>query len=160
MTSVATDVINVPSVVISVAQRPLLDDNKLTNVLLCSVFSCDQAALRTLLSVRLSVCHTFITMFLPSYHQVILVITICKSDVHAIGQGQKSKVKVTEVKTKFGVSGRYFHFEFTYVYEIMHNAWSGIEEVPYCFWRPSVNFLGHTVRKIDDFGPKLSVSRL
>ena len=152
MTSIAADVINVPSVVISVAQRPLLDDNKRTKVLLCPVFSCDQAALRTFLSVRLSVRHTFLTMFLPSYHQAILVITIGKSNVHAIGQGQKSKVKVTEVIANFGVSGLYFHFEFTGVYEIMHNAWSGIEEVPYCFWRPSVNFLGHTVRKIDDFG--------
>ena len=35
------------------------------------VFSCDQAALRTLLSVRLSVCHTFFTMFLSSYHHEI-----------------------------------------------------------------------------------------
>ena len=29
-------------------------------------------------------------------------ITIDKSDVHARDQGQKSKVKVTEVKTQFG----------------------------------------------------------
>ena len=44
------------------------------------VFSCDQAALRTPLSVclsvcqsvRLSVCHTFFTMFLSSYHHEIV----------------------------------------------------------------------------------------
>ena len=34
-------------------------------------FSCDPVALRALLSVRLSVCHTFFTMFLSSYHHEI-----------------------------------------------------------------------------------------
>ena len=33
------------------------------------------------------------------------VITNDKSDVHAKGQGQNSKVKVTEVKTHLAVSG-------------------------------------------------------
>ena len=69
-------------------------------------FSCDQAALRTLLFVRLSmsfclsVCHTFFTMFLSSYHHEIFRSYYhwqkwrpCKSE------GQRSKVKVTEVKT-------------------------------------------------------------
>ena len=41
----------------------------------CSVFSCDQAALRTPLSVGLSVClsvcHTFLTMFVSSYRHKI-----------------------------------------------------------------------------------------
>ena len=36
-----------------------------------NVFSCDQAALRTPLSVCLSVCHTFFTMFLSSYRHKI-----------------------------------------------------------------------------------------
>ena len=72
------------------------------------VFSCDQAALRTLLSVRLSVrpsvclsvclsvCHTFFTMFPSSYHHEIF-----RSYYHwqKWGQGQRSKVKVTEVMT-------------------------------------------------------------
>ena len=44
-------------------------------VIMQSIFSCDQAALRTLLSVRLSVrlslCDTFFTMFLSSYHHEI-----------------------------------------------------------------------------------------
>ena len=35
------------------------------------VFSCDQAALWTVFSVRLSVCHTFLTMFPLSYHHEI-----------------------------------------------------------------------------------------
>ena len=52
------------------------------------------------LSVRLSV-----TPFSPcSHHRIIMkfsgVITMVKSDVHAKGQGQRSKVKVTEVNTQ------------------------------------------------------------
>ena len=44
-------------------------------IVILLIFSCDQAALRTLLSVRLSVppsvCYTFFTMFLSSYHPEI-----------------------------------------------------------------------------------------
>ena len=32
-----------------------------------------------------------------------------------------------------------------------HKAWSNIEEVPYCFWRSSIKFQGHTAKKIIDF---------
>ena len=63
-------------------------------------FSCDQAALWMVQSVYLSV-----TPFsLCSCHRVIMklseVITIDKSDVRAKVHGQRSKVKVTEVKTQ------------------------------------------------------------
>ena len=34
---------------------------------------------------------------------------------------------------------------------MMHKAWSSIEEVPYCFSRSSVKFLGHTALKIVEF---------
>ena len=54
-----------------------------------------------------------------------------RSDVHAKGQGQRSKVKVTEVNTQLAVSG--LQFEFTYGNDIMHTAGNSIEEVPYCF---------------------------
>ena len=76
------------------------------------IFSCDQAAPRTLLSVRPSVLLSFCLSDRPSVtpfsqcssHCIIVkfsgVITIDKSDVHAKGQGQRSKVKVTEVKTQ------------------------------------------------------------
>ena len=68
-------------------------------------FSCDQVALRTLLSVRPSVhpsvCHTFSPC---SRHRIMMkfsgVITIDKSNIHAKGQDQRSKVKVTDVKTQ------------------------------------------------------------
>ena len=33
---------------------------------------------------------------------------------------------------------------------MMDKVWSSIEEVPYCFWRSSVKFQGHTGWKIDD----------
>ena len=60
------------------------------------IFSCDQAALRTLISVRpsvcLSVCHSF---WQCSCHRIILkfsgVITIDRCDVHAKGRGQRSR---------------------------------------------------------------------
>ena len=38
-------------------------------------------------------------------------------------------------------------------YEILHKAWSSIEEVPYCFLRSSVKFQGHTAQKSIDFDP-------
>ena len=75
--------------------------------------SCDQATLWTVLSIRLSIrlslCHTF-TMFLSScYHEISKVITIDKSDDHADGQDQSSKVKVTEVKTNCVPIWVWFH---------------------------------------------------
>ena len=76
------------------------------------IFSCDQAALWMVQSVCLSVCLSVcpsvrpsVTPFwLCSHHPIIMkfsgVITSDKSDVHAKGQGQRSKVKVTEVTTQ------------------------------------------------------------
>ena len=76
--------------------------------------SCNQAALRTLLSVRPSVCSPAcqsvclsVTPFSLCPSHCIIVefsrdITIDKSNVCAISQGQMSKVNVTEVKTNFG----------------------------------------------------------
>ena len=77
------------------------------------VFSCDQAALwmvqsvrpSVCLSVRPSVCLSVTPFWLCSHHRIIMkfsgVITSDRSDVHAKGQGQRSKVKVTEVTTQF-----------------------------------------------------------
>ena len=36
---------------------------------------------------------------------------------------------------------------------MLHEAWSSIEEVPYCFWRSSVKFQSHTALKIVEFDP-------
>ena len=52
---------------------------------------------------------------------------------------------------KLGVSGLKLKLECTNGYEMMHKAWSNIEGVPYCFWRSSVKFEGHTGQKITDF---------
>ena len=85
---------------------------KYSNHILKDIFSCDQAALQMVFSVRpsvrLSVCPSVrlsVTPFSPcSHHRIIMkfsgVITMVKSDVHAKGQGQRSKVKVTEVTTQ------------------------------------------------------------
>ena len=55
-------------------------------------------------SVRLSVCLSVTPFWLCSHHRIIMkfsgVITNDRSDVHAKGQGQRSKVKVTEVNTQ------------------------------------------------------------
>ena len=76
------------------------------------IFSCDQAALWMVFSVCLSVCPSVcpsvrpsVTPFwLCSHHRIIMkflgVITSDRSDVYAKGQGQRSKVKVTEVTTQ------------------------------------------------------------
>ena len=44
---------------------------------------------------------------------------------------------------ELSVSGLQLQFEFTNGYEIMHKAWSSIEEVPYCFSRSYVDLQGH-----------------
>ena len=74
-----------------------------------------------------------------------------KSDVHAKGQGQRSRSQRST--PNLAVSGLSLQFEFTYGNEIMHTAGSSIEEVPYCFSRSSVKFQGHTALKIVEFDP-------
>ena len=54
---------------------------------------------------------------------------------------------------ELSVSGLYLKFEFTNGYEMIHKAWSSIEEVPYCFARSSVKFQGRTALKIVEFDP-------
>ena len=72
------------------------------------LFSCDQAALQMVFSVcpsvRLSVRLSVTPFWLCSHHRIIMkfsgVITNDQSKVHAKRQGQRSKVKVTEVTTQ------------------------------------------------------------
>ena len=88
----------------NISKLILLNKKVLFDWNVTEVFSCDQATLRTLLSVRLSirptVYHTFFSQC--SSHRIIMkfsgVTTIDINDVHAKGQDQRSKVKVTEVK--------------------------------------------------------------
>ena len=48
-------------------------------------------------------------------------------------------------------SGLQLKFEFTNGYEMMHKAYSSIEEMRYCFARSSVKFQGLTALKIIEF---------
>ena len=71
------------------------------------IFGCDQAALRSFISVCLSVCLSVGPSVTPvwqcSCNRIILVfsgvITIDRHDARAKGQGQRWKVKVTEIMT-------------------------------------------------------------
>ena len=81
------------------------EDKKEEASMRCSLLhgSWDQI-LRRCPSVRPSVCPS-VTPFSPcSHHRIIMkfsgVITMVRSDVHAKGQGQRSKFKVTEVNTQ------------------------------------------------------------
>ena len=67
-------------------------------VILSNILSCDQAALRTLLSVFISVRPS---VCLPLLFHYVRLITIDKSDVRVKAQGQSSNIKVTEVKANF-----------------------------------------------------------
>ena len=69
-----------------------------------NIFSCNQAALRMVQAGRPSVRLSVIPFWLCSHHHILTkfsgVITNDQSKVHAKGQGQRSKVKVTEVTTQ------------------------------------------------------------
>ena len=61
--------------------------------------------------------------------------------------------KNRRILPKLAFSGLWLKFEITDGYEMMHKAWSSIEEVPYCFSRSYVKFQGHTALKIIEFDP-------
>ena len=72
------------------------------------------------------------------------VITIDKNDVHAKGQGQRSKVKVTDILNRFQTV--------TPVWiNIQQQKWWGIGDMSYCFIQSSVKFQGHTEQYIANF---------
>ena len=54
---------------------------------------------------------------------------------------------------ELSLSGLQLQFEFTEGYEMMHKAWSSIENVSYCFSMSSIKFQGHTGWKIDRLNP-------
>ena len=107
------------------------------------------------LSVCLSICLSVTPFWLCFHHRIIMkfsgVITKDRGNVHAKDQGQRSKVKVTEVTNQLN---RFLTVtEFTYDDEMIHIAWCCLGEVPYCFSRSSVKFQGHAVLKIVEFDP-------
>ena len=119
-------------------------------------FSCDQDALRILLfghlSVYASTSITFFTMFLSLYQpEIPKVITIAKSDIHAKGQCQRSKVKITEVK--FGHSQ---YVTPVWIHKWLRNHAQSLKwcrRDALCFSMSSVKILGHTVKKSTVFNP-------
>ena len=129
------------------------------------IFSCDQAALQMVfsvcpsvhLSVCLSVCPS-VTPFSPcSHHRIIMkfsgVITMVKSDVHAKGQGQRSKVKVTEVNTHLS-RFRTLTPVWIHIWQWNHaHSWKQHRRGALFFSRSSIKFQGHTALKIVEFDP-------
>ena len=89
-------------------------------------------------SVCLSVCLSVTPFWLYSHHRIITkfsgVITNERSDVHAQGQGHRSKVKVTEVMTQLSrfrtVTPVRIHIDDG----MMHKAWCCLREV----WKSSL----------------------
>ena len=71
--------------------------------------------------------------------------------IHQISRSHGSKNR--RILPKLGVYGLWLQFECTNGYEMMHKAWSRIEEVPYCFSRSYVKLQGHTAQKIFNFDP-------
>ena len=71
--------------------------------------------------------------------------------IRQISRSRGSKNRL--IWPKLAVSGLYLQFGITDGLEMMHKAWSSIEEVPYCFLRSSVKFQGHTALKIVEFDP-------
>ena len=80
------------------------DSQRYVDRKMLKLFSCDQGALRMVHSVRPSVRPSVTPFSLCSHHRIIMkfsgVITNDKSELHTKDQGQRSKVKVTEVKTQ------------------------------------------------------------
>ena len=80
---------------------------------------------------------------------------------HIVLQGHMLNFKATWGKHRqfwptLKVSGLYLQFEFTDGFEMMHKALRNIEEVPCCFSRSNIEFLGHTDLKIYHLNPILS----
>ena len=75
-------------------------------------------------------------------------------------EGHLSNFKVTRLKKSLILNqiGRFRTVTPVWIHQWLRNdgkAWSSIEEVPYCFWRSSVKFQGHSAKKNRRFWPKL-----
>ena len=67
-------------------------------------------------------------------------------------QGHTAK-SIVDLDPNCAFPDRNSSFEFTDCYEMMHKAWSSIDEVSYCFSRSSAKLQGHTGQTIADFDP-------
>ena len=127
-------------------------------------FSCGQAALWMVFSVRLfvrpSVCPSVTPFWLCSHHRIIMkfsgVITKDKGKVHANGHGQRSRVKVTKVTTEL--------YRFRTVTPVWIHIWWWNDTYSFMllrrgsllFSRSSIKFQGRAALKIVKFDPDWS----
>ena len=115
-------------------------------------------------SVCLSVCPSVTPFWLCSHHRIIMkfseVITSDRSDVHAKGQGQRSKVKVTEVTTQLN--------RFRTVTPVWIHIWWWNDAYSLIMLRRGALLFFKVIRQISrsrgsknrQIGPRLGVSRL
>ena len=104
------------------------------------------------LSVRLSHLFDYVPIIVSSWNfQELSLGTRVRSMQKVKVRGQRSRSQRSG--PNLTVSGLQLQFEFTYDDEIIHIAWCCLGEVPYCFWRSSVKFQGHTALKFVEFDP-------
>ena len=112
------------------------------------------------LSVRLSVCPSVCLSHL--FHHVPIIVSSWNFQEllpwSKVMSMQKVKVRGQRSRSlrstpNLAVSGLYLQFEFTYDNDMMHIALWCLGEVPYCFWRSSIKFQGHTALKSVEFDP-------
>ena len=118
-------------------------------------------------SPKMSVRHTFLTMFPSSYHHEIFrsyyqwqkwrPCKTSRSEVKSQGHTALKSSNLTQIGRFRTVIPVWIH---QYSNKMMHKAWSSMEEVPYCFSRSSVKLQGHTALKKRPIWPKLGVSGL
>ena len=121
-----------------------------------NIFSCDQAALRTLLSVCPSVCLFVCQLSVRLWHLFHNVPVIVSSWIFqellpltkvVSMKRSRSEVKVAEVKTQ---PSRFRTVTLVWIHIwwwMMQKAWCCIGEVPCCFSQSSIKFQGHTAKK-------------
>ena len=101
-------------------------------------------------SVRLSQLFDYVPIMVSSWNfQDLLPMTKVRFMQKVKVKGQRSRSQRSQ--RNLAVSGLLLQFEFQYDDEMMHIAWCCLEELPYCFWRSSVKFQGHTALKIVEF---------
>ena len=124
------------------------------------VFSCDQAALRTLisvclsvrLSVRLSNLFDNVLLIVATWNfQELIPFTEVMSMQKVKVRGQRSRSQRSQ--PHLAVFRTLTPFEFTYGDEMLHKAWCCLKEVPCYFSRSSVKFQGLKANKIANIDP-------
>ena len=114
------------------------------------IFNCGWAVLWRVQSVCTSVHLTHLFPYFPiivsSWNvQELLPLTEVVSMQKVKIRGQKSRS--SRSKPNLADSRPWLQFELSYSDKMMHKAWCGIEEVPYCFSRSSVKFQCHKRQK-------------